>query len=847
MPQSEIKWYQSLQFRLIIVFIVSLLFILPTLIWIVEREVNERVLKDSKAYTVEIGQSVVNRIGQQIAYIEGIARSMARTAQALPQDSKLLHDLIPELLEDGSTSSIIAGGGVWPEPYAFDPDKERHSFFWGRSQNGRLTFYDDYNAPEGQGYHQEEWYVPAKYYSEQTAYWSQSYMDPYSHEPMVTCAIPYTRDGELRGVITVDVKLEGLHQLFAREAEVFNGYIFAVDRNNRFLSFPDKNLARIHSQADKPQTLTYITTQQMADRLPGFIDFSTTTEHDEADPLKFEKVKKLAAQLDAESYQISAEEALRIAHDIQNQHSHSHINTIRSFTNTKDPVLPGASFNTLFSVPSTDWKIAVVAPMEQLVIPTNEFTNQLLIPLLTASVLGISIALLFTNKILVSPIKRVTHRIRTMPRESKELNTQLQYQHNDELGQLVHSFNRLTNDLVEAREQAELALKSKQSFVANVSHEIRTPMNGILGMLYLLREECEDENQLELVENAEISTRHLLRIIDEILDFSKIEADALNLENINFNLRELIDQCTELIAFKINPDVELSVIIDKRIPQTLHSDPYRLRQVLLNLLGNAAKFTDSGSIQLFVNLDTESETTPVRIRFELIDTGIGIPENKIAHLFEEFSQVDASTTRQYGGTGLGLSISNHLVRLLGGTIQVKSREGHGSSFSFTLEMHVAPESDHAPKAPDSHSHSLPAEASEPHRQVYSSESTPRILIVEDNDMNLKVVLRLLERLHYQYDTAFNGKEALQMFEKQSYDLILMDCQMPIMDGYLATKEIRKREKEGTRTPIVAITANAMQGSRELCIEAGMDDVLLKPYKREELDDVLNKWLSRRKV
>ena len=841
MAGSKIHWFHSLKFRLIVVFIVTLLLILPSLIWIVKREVNTRVLADSKTYTIEKGQAVVNRVGQQITYIEGITKSMARAARTLPKDPKLLKALMTELLGDGSTDSIIAGGGVWPEPYKYDAEKERNSFFWGRSGSGRLEFYDDYNDPNGKGYHNEEWYVPARYYNEDTAYWSQSYMDPYSLEPMVTCTIPYAKDGELLGVVTVDVKLEGLYQLFKEEGQALNGYIFAVDRNNRFLSFPDKKLARIQSQEANPQTLTYITTDQMVDRLPDFKDFSASLEHEATMPLEYQKVKQLAKRLDKESYQISESEALLIAHDIQNQNTRSHANLLGSFINEQDPILSGTSFSSLFSVPSANWKIEVVAPMDNLVIPTREFANQLVLPLAAASTIGVLLALFLTHNIVVSPIKRVTDQIHDMTFNVQRLKTEIEYQRSDELGQLVHTFNLLTTDLVQAREQAEFALKSKQGFVANVSHEIRTPMNGVLGMLNLLRDECDTKDQIEFLDHAETSAKDLLRIIDEILDFSKIEARALNIEKIDFDIRKLVDHCIELVAFKTRPGVEISAVVDKRVPKTLHSDPYRLKQILLNLLGNSAKFTSEGSIQLFIRVSKTLADGTVEVRFDVTDTGIGIPEDKIAHLFEEFSQVDASTTREYGGTGLGLSICRHLVRLLGGTISVKSQTGEGSSFSFDLSLQAGSMAEDLVE-PENLLIDKPAQEGTKTTQAQALEGSKRVLVVEDNDLNLKVTLRLLVRFDLICDVALNGAEAVQKTQNTTYDIILMDCQMPVMDGYLATKTIRKAETNGLRTPIIAITANAMEDSKERCLQTGMDDILIKPVFREDFDSMLAKWL-----
>jgi PAS domain S-box-containing protein len=394
----------------------------------------------------------------------------------------------------------------------------------------------------------------------------------------------------------------------------------------------------------------------------------------------------------------------------------------------------------------------------------------------------------------------------------------------------------IEKQIVKAKEVAEAAVYVRERFMANISHEIRTPMNGILGLTNILLDMEKNEEKYGYLKAIKSSADNLLVIINDLLDFSKIESGRMTFESISFDLKDLLRSMSAILEIKAKEkNVSLEVDLDNKIPDFVMGDTVRLNQIVVNLVGNAIKFTDKGSVKIAVKLLEEQEEE-IRLQFDVIDTGIGISEDKLGFIFESFAQANIDTERKFGGTGLGLAICKQLCELQNGRIWVESEEGKGSVFSFILPFGKSKEK---------------KEKREVVPQVVKKEvkvedeldwSTCQILLVEDNKVNQMLAKKVLTSWGLQVDIANNGLEALDLVkENPNYKLILMDLQMPKMDGYNATKALR--EDFNLSQPIIAMTASAMQEELDKCLHLGMNDYITKPFQPADLKELIGKWLN----
>jgi len=488
-------------------------------------------------------------------------------------------------------------------------------------------------------------------------------------------------------------------------------------------------------------------------------------------------------------------------------------------------------------------RVVVLLSSEQI----NKEHNQIILHGLSIGFPAILLAMLVSWRIGRSLSEPVVELSKTVHKIAKgDLTARVDVSSKSEIGHLQTNLNKLAESLEvlestraedlkhikKAQQEAEAASYAKSQFLAVMSHELRTPMNGVMGMLQLLQaSELSDEEQ-DYVNTAINSTEHLLTVVNDILDFSRIESGKMVIESVFFRLPELLRSVHQSLE-PIAEDKKLPFIleIDPKLDLAIKSDPTRLRQVLINLAGNAIKFTESGFVKISVHTEN-LKSDKIELIIDIIDTGIGISKTQLAKMFESFNQADSSTSRKYGGTGLGLSISKNLLHLMGGDLKVQSQLGVGSTFSCTLTLPY--------RQP---------EALEDKNSIKSAyihvdgDQQGLALLAEDNPVNQKVAVAMLKKIGIAVDVADNGLKAVQKCQNKEYDIIFMDIQMPVMDGFQATEQIRTDKSLNNQTPIVALSANVLTEAHDKAMEIGMNEYLAKPFKKKDLEDIVKKFLE----
>ena len=991
---EEGSFFRGLTFRMSFGLVLFLLSVLSVNYFVAESRGREVIIQQSDKLNDEIGKTITLSLREKLSASESLTRSLAKLASVLEKSPDVFLKVVPEILNQSGMENMIAGGGIWPEPYMFNPEKERSAFFWARDLDGELQFLDDYNAEAGRGYHREEWYVPLRYVAPKNVYWSKSYRDPHSMEPMVTCSVPIWIDGKFSGVATVDLKLAGLSAFMQSQTRLIGGYAFALDRNNRLLSFPSTEEQLLsHFDVEQYTEEAYPTIQALVEQNDALKSVQSelqrvTLQYEVNQPLhKVQEVDALSQKIARDSDQILPDEARKIARMMLETKSNEQFSMLakhgKRLSILYDPLLKEASSVSVLHMPDIGWKVVIAMPARYTSSMVSQITEGMVGLLFILLAFAALLYVLFFNSVFLQPVNRLTHQIRSLV-SREDYVTMLNVKGKDELAQLASWFNIRTaqlaealrnlknrnKELSEARELAEQANRSKNIFLASMSHDIRTPMNAIIGLSDVLKKTSLHKDQSQYVQIINSSAQSLLSLINDIMDFSKIEANQLDLETIEFDLRHVLDDCADLIFFQANEKrLEFVYFVSPQVPRSVLGDPNRLRQIILNLACNAVKFTESGRVELWVEVLSKNDHAS-QLLIEVRDTGIGLNHAAQQKLFTPFVQADSSTTRKYGGTGLGLAISKHLADLMDGSIDFRSEEGVGTTFSFKLKCQsdqaklssapviqtkhlnvfvlgqnhfqntviehylnamgcqvsttgsvqawidfMAIESNRSGvtictdfallgdlselKTKLAHYHQLFdflcfANQSEPLEEEIQSLgdvlsfrfisqpikldnlmamlsnlpkskmdsadiedeekqelkkqaplthfSHKKILIVEDNKVNQQVLMIMLGYLGLTADLSNDGVEAVEAIKLHDYDLVLMDWQMPRMDGLEATRKIRLL-KDIAQPVIIAVTANAMSGDIEKCLQSGMNDYLSKPIEKDKLEMMLRRWFS----
>ncbi|PKF50997.1 hybrid sensor histidine kinase/response regulator [Enterovibrio nigricans] len=795
-----------------------------TIVYVMETT-GDSMVRDSANQRVEAQvENVARTLGQLSNNVSTVALSLADTLEITDTQEDIEHTLAV-MLNNENIRSVVASGGFWPEPHIYTSGKSKASVFIAFNEDGSYQRIDDYNSDIARPYHIEEWYAPTRFVRG-AAYWSRAYIDPYTKESMVTCSVPIIKEGDFYGVVTIDVRLAKLQAFLSRSGEKLGGYLAMFDRGGRLMSYPNSV-----APPDKEQLPTVLEIAGNDSRFSELaLVISSAMQGERLALQRNANIQDLAEQIVTATPDINFGYALSIAAEL-NPDKGVFQDTEKLFIHQleRDPVLNEPTLVLARLLPGTNWMLIGALPERLLKVEATTLKNDLFFAMSLVALLLVGATYLAIHFHIVRPMARVRHAL--IAQGSEGPYSPINYDEKDELGMLVQEFNQLSANLVETRERAVEAARAKQLFLANISHEIRTPMNGILGATSLMQDEGMSGKQAEYLSVIAHSSRGLMSLINNILDFSKMESNHLKLEEAPFDLQEVGRYVRDLMLPTIQnkPQLAFDFHYDKDCPHRFIGDAHRIEQVVLNLVSNALKFTDTGLVNLRVGINRQQERY-AGVVISVVDTGVGIAPDKFDVIFDEFQQADTSTTRQFGGSGLGLAITKQLVELMGGEIFISSEVGRGSQFDVTLPLQIE-------------EHSSDEKGREMLKEHADAFKGKHCLLVEDNAINMMIAEKMLCKFGFTVDKAIDGVEAIDKVSLQGYDIIFMDIQMPRMDGLEATRQIRASDGFNKRTPIVAMTANVLKDDIWRCISNGMQGHIGKPLRENDIFSVCVKAMS----